>query len=151
MPPNLEPSHPYVDSVSMAEDGEQITLSVEVTDFETHRGGIEISGQATQPGGAFATFSQAVNFDKDATHKDDGWFVNVTAKTIPPVMFNENQEITVFVSVAKVWVTVLGHDAASSYTPGSTPKWEQVTGASQQTGKTWAQYRKEQAEAAQPA
>jgi len=148
-----EPSHPYVDNVSMAEGGEEITLSVEVTDFEAKRGGIEISGQASQPNGALAIISQAVDFDKDATKKSDGWFVNVTAQTIPPVEFDESQEVTVSVSVAKVWVTVLGHDPTSSRprTPGAAKEWGKVTGASQQIGKTWAQHREEEAYKAQQA
>ena len=130
------PVHPYVDSVSMA-SREAITLSVEVTDFATTKGELEISGTATQEGGAFATFTQVVDFDKEASQEDDGWFADVTAKTIPPVQFDPNKAITVFVRVARVWVTVLGQDAANPYTTGSTTKWGQIKGSGQLTNKPW--------------
>lgn len=134
------PSHPYVDSVSMNVD--QISLSVEVTDFETTKGGIEISGQATQVGGALATFSQVVDFAKDATKEDDGYFVDVTAKTIPPFRFKKDQDITVFVRVARVWVTVLGEqDAADTAVEGTdadgTTKWDLPRKSSQLTNQSW--------------
>ena len=131
------PVHPYVDSVSMA-SRDAITLSVEVTDFATTKGELEISGTATQEGGAFATFTQVVDFDKEAAEEDDGWFADVTAKTIPPVQFDPDKAITVFVRVARVWVTVLGQDAAANpYTTGSTTKWGQIKGSGQLTNKPW--------------
>ena len=85
---NLAPSHPYVDSVSM--NGNQIDLSVEVTDFKTTKGSIEISGQATQVGGALAMISQVVDFTKDATEEPDGYFVTVTANVVPPIRFKKD-------------------------------------------------------------
>ncbi len=137
----MDPSHPYVDSVSMA-FGDAITLSVEVTDFATAKGEIEISGQATQHGGAFAVFSKVVDFDKEATQKDDGWFVDVTAKTIPPVQFDKGQEITVFVRVARVWVTVLGQGGPmNSQLSGSgaapATQWAEIKGSSQLSKRPW--------------
>ena len=153
MPPNLDPSHPYVDSLSMAFP-DKISLSVEVTDFETTKGGIEISGQATQDSGALATFSEVVDFARDATQTNDGWFVNVTAKTIPPVQFDKDEEITVFVRVARVWVTVLeqGADTEVSGSGGDAlTKWGRVKGSSQLIGKSWQEWRTEQAEKAQQA
>ena len=137
---NLNPSHPYVDSVSM--NGDQINLSVEVTDFETNKGGIEISGQATQVGGALAIFSQVVDFAKDAAKEDDGYFVTVTANVVPPIRFKKDQDITVFVRVAKVWVTVLGeHNTAVTAVGGTDANpdttWDRVKGSSQLTNQSW--------------
>src|SRR4029077_19360413 len=101
-------------------NGNQIDLSVEVTDFKTTKGSIEISGQATQVGGALAMISQVVDFTKDATEEPDGYFVTVTANVVPPIRFKKDQDITVFVRVARVWVTVLGeHNAAGSSVEGT--------------------------------
>ncbi len=138
---NLAPVHPYVDSVSMA-FGDEITLSVEVTDFETTKGELEITGQATQIGGAFATISKVVDFDKEAIQTDDGWFVDVTAKTIPPTQFDPAREITVFVRVARVWVTVLGQGGAinprvTHPDGGPATHWGQIIGSSQLTKRHW--------------
>lgn len=132
-------SHPYVDKVSM--NGDQINLYVEVTDFQAAQGFIEISGQATQVGGAFATFSQVVDV-KNATKEDDGYFVTVTANAVPPTRFKKNQDITVFARVARVWVTVLGEpDAAQSEEVGTTADptttWEEKT-SSQLTNAAWS-------------
>jgi hypothetical protein len=141
MPPNLDPVHPYVDSVSMA-SAKEITLSVEVTDFETTKGAIQISGQATQDSGALATFNEVVDFAKKARHKGDGWFVDVTAKTIPPTQFDPAQEITVFVRVARVWVTVLGQGGdinprVTHPDGGPATHWGQIIGSSQLTKRHW--------------
>jgi hypothetical protein len=134
----------------------EITLSVEVTDFETTKGAIQISGQATQVSGALATFNQVVDFAKKAKKESDGWFVDVTAKTVPPVEFDPQQEITVFAWVGKAWVTVLGQDpprAAGTRTAGSgggpTTKWGQIKGSSQLTNQSWAESRTAQQQAGQ--
>jgi hypothetical protein len=141
---NIQYSHPYVDSVSM--NGDQITLKVEVTDFKTTEGGIEISGQATQVGGAFAAFSQIVDIATATTETDaDGkelLFVTVTADTIPPYRFKKEQDITIFVRVAKAWVTVLGeHDAVVGSEVGTdadaTTMWDRLRKAAQLNGEHW--------------
>jgi hypothetical protein len=104
-------AHPYVDSVSVM--GNQITLRVEVTDFKATEGGLEISGLVTQTGGAFANFSEIVDI-ATATSGDNGeLFVDVTADTAPPYPFRKDQDVTVFVRVAKVWVTVLGEHSTA--------------------------------------
>jgi hypothetical protein len=135
---NIITSHPYVDSVSM--NGNQINLKVEVTDFETTKGGIEISGQATQVSGALALFSQVVDFTKDAVEDPDGWFVTVTANVIPPIRFKKDQDITVFVRVARVWVTVLGEQSTAALAgtdadPDTT--WDRLRESSQLTNQSW--------------
>jgi hypothetical protein len=100
-------------------NGNQIDLKVEVTDFQATQGCIEISGQATQVGGAFAPIYQVVDFASEAKQEPDGWFVTVTAGAIPPVRFKKDQDITVFVRVARVWVTVLGQPGNTGYQAGT--------------------------------
>lgn len=106
--------HPYVDSATVADD--KITLRVEVSDFSAAGGFVEISGEATQVGGAFAIiFAKAeVPAGPNGDGEDKGrTFVNVTADAIPPHGFRKGQDITVFVRVSRVWVTVLGEQPAS--------------------------------------
>jgi hypothetical protein len=138
----LPDSHPYVDSVSMA--GDQITLRVEVTNFISTKGGIEISGQATQIGGAFANISQVVDLATATKGDNNEWFVTVTADTLPPYRFKKGQDVTIFVRVSKVWVTVLGEhskalqgDVTGTVADASTT-WDQPRKVSQLDGKTWA-------------
>lgn len=143
---NIQYAHPYVDSVAM--NGDQITLKVEVTDFKTTQGGIEISGTATQTGGAVASFSQIVDIATAIAETGaDGkqyLFASVTADTIPPYRFRKDQDITIFVRVAKVWVTVLGaHDQTAQ--PSETVQeadaattWDQVRKAAQLNGEPWS-------------
>lgn len=142
---NIAYSHPYVDSVSM--NGDQITLKVEVTDFKTTEGGIEISGQATQVGGAFASFSEIVDIATATAEKaadgEESLFATVTADTIPPYRFRKDQDVTIFARVAKAWVTVLGEqaqgvtsdEAGQPADPNTT--WDQFKKASQMSGEPW--------------
>jgi len=148
MPPY--PSHPYVDEVSLQND--QLTLKVEVTAFMTLGGGVEVSGQATQDSGAFASFSQIVDTatatgEVDKATDNKLWFVTVTADTVPPFEFKTTDPITVFVRVAKVWVTVLGKGGTSTPLTGNGGRpWGEVKTATQLNGKTWAQFRQEEAQ-----
>ena len=139
-------SHPYVDSVSMA--GDQIKLSVEVTDFMTTGGSIEISGQATQNGGAFADIYEIVDMT-EATEGDtpEGgrpeWFVTVTADTAPPHRFRKDQDVTVFLRTAKVWVSVLGEHTTGTTLDGPGQEadkdttWDKNKAVTQVDGKKW--------------
>jgi hypothetical protein len=138
---NIASYHPYVESVSIT--GHKITLRVEVTDFKTSTGGIEISGQATQNGGAFANISSIVDI-ATATVGDDGeLFVTVTADSIPPYRFRKDQDVTIFVRVSKVWVTVLGEQSgvAQSYgkpqDAGDGTTWNQLRKVTQVNGENW--------------
>ena len=112
MPPQ---PHPWVYSAKIT-DG-KITFRVEVTDFKPTAadigisGDIEISGQATQVNGAFARISCITNMDASFKGKGDDAdrdFVNVEATPIGEQPFTEDKDVTVFVQVSKVWVTVLG-------------------------------------------
>jgi hypothetical protein len=141
MPPN--PSHPYVDSVSMA--GKQIKLSVEVTDFMNGGGSIEISGQATQSGGGCANIYQIVDVTKATQGDTPGeWFVTVTADTIPPYPFRKGQDVTVFIRTARVWSSVLGEHTAAPTLYGSLPiagkgtTWDVRGAVTQVSGQKWS-------------
>jgi hypothetical protein len=123
--------------------GDQIKLSVEVTDFKAAGGSVEISGQATQVGGGFADIYKIVDMT-EATEDDPGeWFVTVTADTAPPYRFRKDQDVTVYVRTAKVWVSVLGEQTGWSTSSGEDPtadddtKWDKRGAVIQVNGKKW--------------
>lgn len=127
-----DPSNSFVTSAAFTTDAQsvtQIALAVQVDDFvegET----VEISGQATQIGGAFANYYDiqkvpaAVTGTDGKPHKT----VTVTTHPIPEFPFVEGQQVTVVLRVSRVWVTVLGLQ------PGISP--ESTTPAGNNT--TWA-------------
>jgi hypothetical protein len=104
--------HPWVYSAKVT--GDKITFSVEVTDLQTTQGAIEVTGQAMQVGGAFAPIyaitdvPKAPNGDPDDRNEAGRYFVDVEATPNSGLSFVEEQDVTVFVRVSKVWVTVLG-------------------------------------------
>ncbi|MGZ3318106.1 MAG: hypothetical protein ACXU95_12470 [Isosphaeraceae bacterium] len=103
--------HPYVDKATMTNG--KITFRVEVTDLQTTQGAIEITGEATQANGAFAPISCVTNIPSapNGEGEDAGrYFVDVNAdpNPNPDNPFKNDQDITIFVRVSKVWVTVLG-------------------------------------------
>ena len=110
--------HPYVDSVTLTNN--KITFRVEVSDFGPSGGYVEVSGQASQVGGALAIIFQTVevpdapNGDGD---DDKAYFVNVTADTVGPNPFRKDQNVSVFVRVARAWLTVLGKAPAPEPVP----------------------------------
>lgn len=81
---------------------------------------VEISGCATQAtknkqsNGGFATFSEIQEVKKPE--------LEIRAKFTKE--FQDGLDITVFVRVAKVWITVLSQGVASSEEPGSRQPWE---------------------------
>ena len=117
-PPPSILSHPWVYSVTKT-DG-KITFRVEVTDFKPTAGVVEISGQATQEGGAFApiyataTVPGAPNGDPDEEEEAGRSFVNVDVTENPAYPFRSGEAVTVFVRVSKAWVTVIGQSTLSS-------------------------------------
>ena len=92
-------SHPYVTKVTL-KDG-QIVLTVEFDTFMADQS-FEISGYATQNGGAFANFYD-VQVPKEA---EDGTVV-AYVKAAPLQEFKNNENVTVVLRAARVWVTVL--------------------------------------------
>jgi hypothetical protein len=105
--------HPWVYSATTTADG-KITFRVEVTDLQTTQGAIEITGVATQVVGAFAPIFQVANIedaikgDPDDEDQAGKLFVDVQAEPTQDHAFDPKEDVTVFVRVSKVWVTVLG-------------------------------------------
>ena len=125
-------SHPWVGKATFNENG-TITFSVEVTDLIKTQGAIEITGAASQDNGAFAPISSVKNISEaydDAPDYPGCNFVDVDATPTGDHPFAVNLEITVFVRVSKVWVTVLGlgtgavRDAGAAAAAGQTWKFE---------------------------
>ncbi len=92
-------SHPYVTDVSLV-DG-QIVLTVE---FDPAMVGqpFEISGYATQNGGAFANIYDVKNAEKIPSGK-----VVAYVSTAPLKPFKNGEDITVVLRASRVWATVL--------------------------------------------
>jgi len=101
--------HPYVTSAKFA--GGQMTFSVLVSEFQDDKEPeyVEISGYATQTGGAFANiYNIAKVLPKVNGKSDPELSVDVTVTPGPDKPFRIDQDVTVGMRVAKVWVTVLG-------------------------------------------
>jgi hypothetical protein len=90
---------------------------------------VEVSGCATQAtydtqgNGGFATFSEVREID---TSKP-GEAAILTVRAKPTKQFQDDLDITVVVSVAKVWITVLSQ-GASERTSGSRRPWDSFKG-----------------------
>jgi hypothetical protein len=84
-----------------------MTFRVEVTDFQTTEGAIEITGEATQVNGAWARIS-TVAYSHNIIKEGDKYFVDVEGVPTPDHQFTMNEDVTIFVRVANTWVTVLG-------------------------------------------
>jgi hypothetical protein len=131
--------HGYVDSVTLTED--QITFRVQVTDFGPSGGDVEVSGEASQVGGALAIIFEKVavpkapNGDGDET---EDYFVEVTAAPVAgSVPFRTDQDVSVFVRVARAWLTVLGNNPAATGQvagPGTGMTWDVVRTVAQYAG-----------------
>jgi hypothetical protein len=106
MPPQ---PHPWVYSANIT-DG-KITFRVQVTGLHDMDGAIEITGEATQAGGAFAPISCITNIPAEPNGVGDDagmYLVDIEADPTPDYPFEDDQDVTVFVRASKVWVTVLG-------------------------------------------
>ena len=120
------PSNSYVTSATFNAAG-QIELTVRVDNFPPGDY-VEISGHATQTSGAFANYysievvpALPANTSNPANPPAANApnTVTVTADPVPPQRFLPNEDVTVVVRVAKVWVTVLGGQ------PQPKPAWSQ--------------------------
>ncbi len=97
-------SHTEVREIELRDDG-SIALTIEVFGFEAGAT-VELSGTATQPNGAMATFYDIQNLPP--AEPGGGSFVTVT--TVPSSKFVAAEVITVVGRAAKVWSTVLSED-----------------------------------------
>jgi hypothetical protein len=126
----------------------QITLTIRVDDFKSG-GYVEITGQATQTGGAIAPYSRVVAVPTEPTIPPDPkiagdtghYDVTVTATPMKKYQFWPTEEITVVTRVARVWLTVLGPPAsdpsgsAGQTDPGQSGSmtWNQPKAVTQET------------------
>ncbi len=118
-------AHPYVTKVTLK--GGEIVLTVEF-DASALDQAFEISGYATQNGGAFANFYQV----KVPTELEDGTVV--TYVTAPPLQeFKNGEDVTVVLRAARVWAVVLTQ--AKDVPQGIAPAKE---GTTAEDGRTWA-------------
>ena len=102
-------SDSYATKAQMTTGG-KIQLTVQLDDFKPGET-VELSGQATQISGAFANFYNIVvvpKKSKKGPDDQDHYYVSVTTSPRPPHEFMKDQDVTVFLRAAKVWVTVLG-------------------------------------------
>jgi branched-subunit amino acid aminotransferase/4-amino-4-deoxychorismate lyase len=128
----------YITSATI--NGNQLTFQVKVNDFESNDV-IEITGQATQSGGAFAPISSI----KTVPAKSNGDnYVEVTAGKMGEYPFRKDQDVTVFVRVSRVWVTVLGPQGKSAGTRAAGQEAEDQEAEDQKAddGMIWDDVRK---------
>jgi hypothetical protein len=142
MPPQ-PPPYPYVDSATINGDKIQLSVGVDNWDAGTY---IEISGSASQTGGAFANFYDIQPVPDHPNDPDDPEsphrYVFVSAHPLPPNKFREDEDVTTVIRVGKVWLTVLGKEKQAAQPEGTQParegaKWgvlrkvAEITGDSQ--------------------
>jgi len=92
--------HPYVTKVTLKDN--QIVLTIQVDDYPTGEP-LEISGHATQNGGAFAVFNDIRHVP--GPNPDGTAYIYVTAPASQP--FVKGHAVTVVLRAATVWATVL--------------------------------------------
>jgi hypothetical protein len=124
-------SHPYVTNVTV-QDG-QIVLTVQADEFEPDET-IEISGNATQDSGGFASFYDI----QPVTQNPDGNVV-MHVRATPSQEFRKDRDVTVVLRAARVWATVLAaqlEQGPSQELAELPPSQEQDEGAAEGTAWT---------------
>jgi len=99
----------YVTKVTIRNN--QVLIKIGLDDF-TPDESVEISGYATQAGGAFAVFNDI----QLVPERDPDGEINMWVKAPPSADFKKGEAVTVVLSAARVWTTVLGERE-----PGSSP------------------------------
>ncbi len=132
-------ANPYVTRVSLI-DG-QIVLTVQVDEFPIGVS-VEISGYATQNGGAFATF-----YDINSVTENSDGTAAIYVKARPVQPFKKGDPVTVVLRVARVWATVLT-ESAGQYSPPdpSTPApaapdgttWDVIQAVTEVSANVWS-------------
>jgi hypothetical protein len=124
-------SNPYVSNVAFINN--QIVLTVEVDEYAPSET-VEISGYATQIGGALAVFNAIQSVPKP--NPDGRTLMYVTAP--PKGNFKKGLAVTVVLRAARVWTTVLGEERAEQGPPAQIPHTQSTGDAgSAQEGTTW--------------
>jgi hypothetical protein len=114
--------YPYVDSAEISGDKIQLAVGVDNFDGGTY---IEISGTASQTGGAFANFYDIQAVPDAPNDPDDPSsphrYVFVSAHPLPPNKFKEDEDVQTVIRVGKVWLTVLGASDVAAQPEGTKP------------------------------
>jgi hypothetical protein len=113
--------NPHVEKIEQQPNGTggvKLALSVLLTGFEKDES-VTITGYATQSGGNMVTIFDTQKVDSVGF---DG-VANLTVYVTPPAQFKPQEEITIVISAAKVWATVLKNDGTTTwnaeYYPGA--------------------------------
>jgi hypothetical protein len=132
----------YVTNVSFTNG--QIELTIRVDDFKSG-GYVEITGQATQTGGAIAPYNEVVSVpatpnagpDPDDPPGTQHYEVTVKATPMKDFQFWQSEEITVVTRVARVWLTVL--ESASQVPSQPEQSGQKAPGQAAGPGTVWNQ------------
>jgi hypothetical protein len=113
--------NPHVEKIEQQPNGTggvKLALSVLLTGFEKDES-VTITGYATQSSGNLVTLFDTQKVDSVGF---DG-VANLTVYVTPPAQFKPEEEITIVISAAKVWATVLKNDGTTTwnaeYYPGA--------------------------------
>ena len=124
---------PHVDKIEQQPNGTggvKLALSVLLTGFEPDES-VTITGYATQNSGAMVNIFDTQTVDS----VNDDNVANVTVYVTPPQEFKPEEEITIVISAAKVWMTVLKKDDTDTAPGATTWKAEYYPGAPGQGGQ----------------
>jgi hypothetical protein len=129
---------PHVDKIEQQPNGTggaKLALSVLLTGFEKDES-VTITGYATQNSGGMVNIFDTQTVDSVSF---DG-VADVTVYVTPPQEFKPDEEITIVISAAKVWMTVLKKDDTDPAPGTTTWKAEYYPGAPSQGGQgpTWS-------------
>jgi hypothetical protein len=120
--------HPFVRSATIKDDSIEITVEFDPPDVGTYA---EVSGTASQTGGAFANFYDIKEVIRDPAEQSGlPPIIAVSAHPLPPNKFRKNEDVTFVIRVAKIWLTVLGPQGAQK--PATTDP-----GVPADRGTTW--------------
>jgi hypothetical protein len=102
--PSLD--NPYVRSATINNGLIEMTVELGPPDAGSY---VEVSGSATQTGGAFANFYGIGEAKVDlASPSGSNPTVKISAHALPPNKFRNHEDVTFVIRVAKVWLTILG-------------------------------------------
>jgi hypothetical protein len=123
---------PHVDKIEQQPNGTgvKLALSVLLTGFEPNES-VTITGYATQNSGTMVNIFDTQTVGSVSSDK----VANVTVYVTPPQEFKPEEEITIVISAAKVWMTVLKKDGTDPAPDTTTWQAEYYTGAPGQGGQ----------------
>lgn len=104
MPPQPQ-VHPFVTSAMIKNGSIELTVELDHLDSGAY---VEVSGSASQTGGAYANFyevKEVPNGFSDTSGSNPS--VTVSAHALPPNKFRKDQDVTCVIRTGKVWLTVL--------------------------------------------